>query len=41
MPEVKDGNDHIWDAVRYALGPLIQPHDDGALWARFGEAMEM
>ncbi len=23
QPEVKDGNDHIWDAVRYALRPVI------------------
>lgn len=24
-PELKDGNDHYWDAVRYALQPLIKP----------------
>ena len=24
MPDVKDGNDHVWDAVRYALGPLVR-----------------
>jgi len=24
MPQVADGNEHIWDAVRYALAPLIQ-----------------
>lgn len=23
QPDVKDGNDHIWDAVRYALRPVI------------------
>lgn len=24
LPQVQDGNDHIWDAVRYALAPLIK-----------------
>jgi phage terminase large subunit len=24
LPVLKDGDEHIWDAVRYALGPLIQ-----------------
>lgn len=25
LPKLVDGNDHIWDAVRYALAPLIKP----------------
>jgi len=24
LPELKKGNDHTWDAIRYALAPLIQ-----------------
>lgn len=24
LPKLQDGNDHIWDAVRYALAPIIQ-----------------
>ena len=24
LPKIADGNEHIWDAVRYALAPLIQ-----------------
>lgn len=24
LPKVQDGNDHIWDAVRYGLAPLIK-----------------
>jgi phage terminase large subunit len=24
LPEVLDGNDHVWDGVRYALAPLIR-----------------
>jgi phage terminase large subunit len=38
MPNVKDGNDHIWDAVRYALGPLIQPQSDLRIWGKWGAA---
>ena len=36
MPQVKDGNDHCWDAVRYALGPLIQSQSDLGVWAKWG-----
>ena len=43
MPDVKDGNDHIWDAVRYALGPLIRRsrlavYGDSASEITFGDA---
>lgn len=24
LPKLKDGNDHTWDAIRYALAPMIQ-----------------
>jgi phage terminase large subunit len=27
LPEVVDANNHIWDGVRYGLGPLIQPRN--------------
>jgi phage terminase large subunit len=32
LPDVKDGNDHIWDAVRYALGRLIQSKSNLGVW---------
>ncbi len=27
LPVLQDGNEHIWDAVRYALAPIIQRRD--------------
>ena len=29
LPEVVDANNHLMDAVRYAMGPLIQRRDAG------------
>jgi phage terminase large subunit len=34
MPDVADKNNHIWDAVRYALGRLVRPTTSAAIWAR-------
>lgn len=34
LPDVKPGDDHIWDAVRYALGPMVKPSDGLAIWLR-------
>ena len=34
LPDVKDGNDHCWDAVRYALGPPVRPTTSAGIWAR-------
>lgn len=31
LPKVKDGNDHCWDAIRYALGPMIQASRGGGV----------
>ncbi len=31
LPSLVDANDHIWDAARYALGPIIRARK-GALW---------
>jgi phage terminase large subunit len=31
LPIVGDAHNHIWDAVRYALAPLIQSPDDGMI----------
>jgi phage terminase large subunit len=28
LPKLQDGNDHRWDAVRYALSPLIRGATD-------------
>jgi phage terminase large subunit len=30
LPELVDKNNHIWDAVRYALAPMIRQRDSGA-----------
>lgn len=30
LPQLKDGNDHIYDSVRYALGALIRPRQQAA-----------
>jgi len=37
LPDVAPGNDHVWDGVRYALGPLVRPTSCLAIWARLGE----
>jgi len=34
LAEVKDGNDHGWDSVRYALQPLIMAGTSLGVWAR-------
>lgn len=34
MPDVADKHNHIWDAVRYALGPMIQPKSGLGVWMR-------
>lgn len=35
LPEVLDKNNHIWDAVRYGLGPLIQQSGAGLGYLHF------
>lgn len=35
LPEPASGNDHIWDAVRYALAPFISKAGDGFGWLDF------
>ncbi|MGA7444249.1 MAG: PBSX family phage terminase large subunit [Candidatus Sulfotelmatobacter sp.] len=34
LADVKPGNDHCWDAVRYALGPLVKPSNAVEIWRR-------
>lgn len=34
LPELVDKNNHIWDAVRYALAPMIRQRDSGAAAVR-------
>ena len=34
LPDLKPGNDHVWDAVRYALGPLVKPSNGLEIWRR-------
>jgi len=34
LPDVADGSDHCWDAVRYALGPLVRPTNSAEIWRR-------
>lgn len=38
LPVVKDGNDHCWDAVRYALQPLITQNGYGGMVAASQDA---
>lgn len=35
LPEPLDANNHIWDAVRYALAPMIRQSGDGHGWMTF------
>jgi len=34
LPDLAPGNDHIWDAARYALGPMVKPTNSLAIWQR-------
>lgn len=34
LPDIVDKNNHRWDAVRYALGPLIKPGKQANVFAR-------
>ncbi len=43
LPDLASGNDHVWDAVRYALGPMVQRsrlavYGDQAEGIRMGDA---
>jgi phage terminase large subunit len=34
LPDVVDGNDHVMDAIRYALGPMVRPTNSAEIWRR-------
>ena len=36
MPQIADRNNHCMDALRYALGTMIQPTESMAVWERLG-----
>ena len=39
MPDLKPGNDHCWDSVRYALGKQIPVKSGLAIWQRLDRPM--
>jgi phage terminase large subunit len=39
MPDLKPGNDHCWDSVRYALAKLIPAKSGLAIWQRLDRPM--